>query len=96
MSRNSIWLSFWNDMELALGWFDSDEEHVPFDVFTGCRRASAREGLVHQFEVVISSTFVKSQLGRGRLLRPATCQLNNWTEPLRIPWSCGSAMRSLP
>jgi len=38
-------------MELALGWFDADEEHIPFDVFTGCRRASAWEGLVHQFEV---------------------------------------------
>ena len=38
-------------MELVLGWFDADEEYIPFDVFTGCRRASAREGLVHQFEV---------------------------------------------
>jgi len=38
-------------MELALGWFDSDEEHVPLDVFTGCSRASPREGLVQQCEI---------------------------------------------
>ena len=38
-------------MELAIGWFDADEEHVPFDMFTGCSRASAREGLVQQYEV---------------------------------------------
>ena len=38
-------------MELALGWFDSDEEHVPFDVFTGCSRASPGEGLVQQCEI---------------------------------------------
>ena len=38
-------------MELALGWFNADEEHIPFDVFTGCRRASAREGLVADVSV---------------------------------------------
>ena len=44
-------VSFRDSIELALGWFDGDEEHVPFDMFTGCSRAPAREGLVHQFEV---------------------------------------------
>ena len=83
-------------MELALGWFDSDEEHVPFDVFTGCSRASPREGLIQQCEISDLIGLRQEPVGRGRLLRPATCQLNNWTEPLRIPWSCGSAMRSLP
>jgi len=38
-------------MELALGWFDADEEHVPFDVFTSCSWASTWERLVQQFEV---------------------------------------------
>lgn len=38
-------------MELALGWFDAGEEHIPFDVFTSCSRASTREGLVQQYEV---------------------------------------------
>ena len=38
-------------MELALGWFDPDEEHVPLDMFAGGRGASAREGLVQQFEI---------------------------------------------
>ena len=38
-------------MESALGWFDPDEEHIPFDVFTGCSRASTREGLVQQCEI---------------------------------------------
>ena len=38
-------------MELALGWFDADEEHIPFDVFTSDSRASTWEGLVQQFEV---------------------------------------------
>ena len=38
-------------MELALGWFDADEKHVPFDVFTSCSRASTRERLVQQFKV---------------------------------------------
>jgi hypothetical protein len=44
-------VSFRDDMDLALGWFDPDEENIPFDVFTGCSRASTWEGLVHQFEV---------------------------------------------
>src|SRR4051794_13674871 len=47
----STWFSFRNDMELALGWFDPDEEHIPVDVFTGCSLASAREGLVQQCEI---------------------------------------------
>ena len=38
-------------MELARGWFDPDEEHIPFDMFTGCGRASTGEGLIGQFEV---------------------------------------------
>ncbi len=38
-------------MELALGWLDPDEEHIPFDVFTGCSWASTREGLVQQCEI---------------------------------------------
>jgi hypothetical protein len=38
-------------MELAVGWFDTDEEHIPFDVFASCSRAPTREGLVQQFEV---------------------------------------------
>ena len=43
--------NFRNGMELALGWFDADEEHIPFDVFTGGSRASTPEGLLQQFEV---------------------------------------------
>lgn len=38
-------------MELGLGWFDADEEHVPFDVFASCSRASAWERLVQQCEI---------------------------------------------
>jgi len=44
-------VSFRDGMQLAVGWFDADEEHIPFDVFTSCSRASTRERLVHQFEV---------------------------------------------
>ena len=38
-------------MELALGRFDADEEHIPFDVFTSCSRTSTREGLVQQYKI---------------------------------------------
>ena len=38
-------------MKLALGWFDADEKHIPFDVFASCSRTSTRERLVQQFEV---------------------------------------------
>ena len=38
-------------MELALGWFDSDEEHVPMDMFAGGSGAPARERLIQQYEV---------------------------------------------
>lgn len=38
---------------------------------------------------------MRAARARRRLLRPATCQLSNWTELLRIPWSCGSTNRSL-
>ena len=47
----SIRVWFRDDVELALGWFDADEKHIPFDVFTSCSRASTRERLVQQFEV---------------------------------------------
>ena len=47
----STWLSFRNYVKLALGWFDADEEHVPFDVFTSCSWASPRERLVEHYEV---------------------------------------------
>jgi hypothetical protein len=70
--------------QVIVGRFDSDEQHVPVDMFAGSGWAPAREGLIHT-RPVISSTLVKSQLGRGRVLAPATCQLNNWTEPLRMP-----------
>ena len=52
-------------MELALGWLDADEEHIPFDVFTGCRRASAREGLVHEFEVSDLVDLRQEPVGKG-------------------------------
>ena len=38
-------------MELALGWFDADEKHIPFDVFTSCSWTSTEERLVQQLEV---------------------------------------------
>ena len=38
-------------MELALGWFDSDEEHVPLDMFAGGGGAPARECLIQRYEV---------------------------------------------
>src|SRR5262249_19394 len=44
-------VSFRNDTKLALGRFDADEEHIPFDVFTSCSRTATREGLVQQYEI---------------------------------------------
>jgi hypothetical protein len=53
-------------MESAfLGWFDADEEHIPFDVFAGCRRASTRECLVHQFEVSDFVDLRQEPVGEG-------------------------------
>lgn len=83
--ETSTSVSFRNGMELALGWFDTEEEHIPFDVFASCSRASTREGLVQQFEVGDLIDLRQEPVGRGRLLRPVTCQLSNWTAPLRIP-----------
>ena len=59
-------------MDLALGWFDTEEEHIPFDVFASCSRASTRERLVHQFEVSDFVDLRQSQLGSALLLAPAT------------------------
>ncbi len=33
-------------VQITTGWFDPDQQHVPFDVFTGSCRASAREDLI--------------------------------------------------
>ena len=52
-------------MDLALGWFDADEEHIPFDVFTGYRWAPTREGLVHQFEVSNLVDLRQEPVGEG-------------------------------
>ena len=49
--RISARVSFWDDVELALGGFHADEEHVPFDMFTSRSRASTREGLIEHYEV---------------------------------------------
>jgi hypothetical protein len=49
--RISTRLLFRNDVELALGGFHADEEHVPFDMFASCSRASTGEGLVEHYEV---------------------------------------------
>ena len=38
-------------MELALGWFDADEEHIPFDVLSSCSWTSAGECLIQQVEI---------------------------------------------
>jgi len=38
-------------VELALGGFHADKEHVPFDMFTNRSRASTGEGLVEHYEV---------------------------------------------
>jgi quercetin dioxygenase-like cupin family protein len=65
-------VSFRDGMQLAVGWFDADEEHIPFDVFTSCSRASTRERLVHQFEVSDFVDLRQSQLGSALLLAPAT------------------------
>jgi len=52
-------------MELALGWFDADEEHIPFDVFTSWSRASTRECLVHQFEIGNLIDLRQEPIGEG-------------------------------
>ena len=33
-------------MQVIAGWFDPDEQHVPFDMFTGSCGASALEDLI--------------------------------------------------
>ena len=37
--------------QVIVGWFDPDEENVPFDMFAGGGGASAREGLIQQDEI---------------------------------------------
>ena len=51
-------------MELALGWFDADEKHIPFDVFTRCSRASTRERPVQQLEVSDLIDLCQKPVGR--------------------------------
>ena len=38
-------------LQVIVGWFDPDEEHVPLDMFTGAGRASARKSLIQQYKV---------------------------------------------
>ena len=37
--------------QVIVGRFDSDEEHVPLDMFAGGGGPSAREGLIQQYEI---------------------------------------------
>ena len=38
-------------MQVIAGRFDPDEQHIPFDMFTGSCGASAREGLIEEYEI---------------------------------------------
>lgn len=38
-------------MQVIAGWFDPDEQQVPFDMFAGGCRASAREGLITHYKI---------------------------------------------
>ena len=82
--------------QVVAGWFDPDEEHVPLDMFAGGRGASAREGLIQQFKIGHLIDLRQQPAGKTTTAGAGNCQLSNWTEPFRIPWSCGSTRRSLP
>ena len=52
-------------MELALGWFDSDEERGPFEMFAGSGRPTSRKELIEQLEVSDLIRLHQDPVGKG-------------------------------
>ena len=50
--------------QVFVGWFDSDEEHVPLDVFAGGGGAPAGERLIQQYEVGHFIDFRQKPVGK--------------------------------
>ena len=83
-------------MGSALGWFNSDEEHVPLDVFAGGGGAPARESLIQQYEAGHFIDLRQKPVGKRATAAAGNLPAQQLDGTVENPWSCGSAKRSLP